>query len=306
MKALVTGASGFVGRHLVAHLRAEGDDVVALDRTGGSGNASAVLDVTDADAVARWVREAAPDAVYHLAARSHVGESWIDGSELTRVNVEGTRAVVDACHDAPVTRVVVVGSAEEYGPVPADHGPVAETTPLAPLSPYGTSKRDAEVAALTAWRERGVPVVCVRAFNHTGPGQSAAYFVPGFAQRIARAEHDGIDEITVGNLDSVRDFTDVRDVVRAYRLLAAHGVPGQAYNVCSGQGVRIGDLAARMLERARRPLQLRVDPELVRPIEVPVFVGDPTKLEAATGWSRVVTLDETLDDVLAAARDATR
>lgn len=307
MRALVTGASGFVGRHLVAHLHAAGDQVIAADRTPGA-DASAVrhiaLDVTDADAVARAVRAEAPDAVYHLAARSHVGESWSSGDGVTEVNVAGTRAVVDAGAAAHVGRVLVVGSAEQYGPVPAANGPVREDVPMHPLSPYGASKLAAEGVALDAWRRVGVPVVCVRAFNHTGPGQSSEFFVPGFAGRVARAEADvdGGDDIAVGNLDSVRDFTDVRDVVRAYRLLIEHGTPGEAYNVCSGEGVRIGDVAERLLARARRPLHLRVDPGLVRPVEVPVFVGDPAKLVAATGWSRTFPLDTTLDDVLAEAR----
>ncbi len=305
MRALVTGASGFVGRHLVAHLRAAGDDVAMFDRAGADDDGAGVasLDVTDAVAVAAAVRDVAPDAVYHLAARSHVGESWDAGDELTRVNVGGSAAVVAACRATNVTRVLVVGSAEEYGPVTDGHGPVGERTPLAPLSPYGVSKRDAELVALAEWTDHGVPVVGVRAFNHTGPGQAPSFFVPGFAERIARAERAGTDEIVVGNLDSVRDFTDVRDVVRAYRLLVQHGEAGEVYNVCSGEGVRIGDLAERLLARSARPLRLRVDPELVRPVEVPVFVGDPAKLVATTGWARTVPLDRTLDDVLTEARD---
>ena len=302
MRALVTGASGFVGRHLVAHLRACGDSVVAVDHAAYDG--ALAIDVTDVDALTRAMRDAAPDAVYHLAARSHVGESWADGDELTRVNVGGTQAVIDACAAAHGARVLVVGSAEQYGPVPADQGAVDETVTMRPLSPYGVSKLAAERVALDAWRDHAVSVLCVRAFNHTGPGQSPAFFVPGFAGRIARAEADptGGDDIAVGNLDSVRDFTDVRDVVRAYRLLVEHGTPGEAYNVCSGEGVRIGDFADRLLARARRPLRLRTDPELVRPVEVPVFVGNPAKLVAATGWGRRVALDHTLDDVLAEAR----
>jgi GDP-4-dehydro-6-deoxy-D-mannose reductase len=302
VRALVTGASGFVGRHLIAYLRDVGDEAIACDRAGAAGVA-VPLDVTDGAAVARLVREVAPDAIYHLAARSHVGESWGADDELTRVNVGGTAAVVAACRATNVTRVLVVGSAEEYGPVADDHGPVGEHTPLAPLSPYGRSKRDAELVALAEWTEHGVPVVGVRAFNHTGPGQAPSFFVPGFAQRIARAVRAGTDEIVVGNLDSVRDFTDVRDVVRAYRLLVEHGEPGEVYNVCSGEGVRIGDLAERLLARSARPLRLRVDPELVRPVEVPVFVGDPAKVASATGWSPSVPLDRTLDDVLTEARE---
>jgi GDP-4-dehydro-6-deoxy-D-mannose reductase len=145
-------------------------------------------------------------------------------------------------------------------------------------------------------------VVCTRAFNHTGPGQASSFLVPGLAARIAAAERGGADEITLGNGEPVRDFTDVRDVVRAYALLVEHGTPGETYNVCSGQGVRVGELAAELVARSTRPLRLTTDTTLLRPIDVPALVGDPAKLTAATGWSPQLELGRTLDDVLAAAR----
>ena len=299
MKAVVTGGHGFVGRHLAHHLAASGIDVVPLDVDGARS-----LDVTDHDAVVRRITEESPDVVYHLAARSHVGESWTGGDALTRVNVDGTRAVVDACVAAGGPRVLVVGSSEQYGTVDADALPVDEHTPCRPVSPYGRSKVEAEAVALEAHRVHALPVVCTRAFNHTGPGQSPAFLVPGLAARIVAAERDGIDEITLGNGDPVRDFTDVRDVVRAYALLAARGVAGEVYNVCSGHGVRVGDIAERLVARATRPLRIVTATDLVRPVDVPVLVGDPTKLVAATGWQPEHTLDDTLDAVLDAARRA--
>ena len=303
MRTLVTGASGFVGGHLVAHLLACGDDVLTVDHRDHvrAGADQVTLDINDTDALTHAIRTSSTDAVYHLAARSHVGESWSGGDELTRVNVDGTRSVVDACHAAGVGRVLVVGSAEQYGPVPADRDAVGEDVPMQPLSPYGVSKLAAEKAALTAWSRDGVPVVCVRAFNHTGPGQSPAFFVPGFAGRIARAEADpaGDDDIAVGNLDSVRDFTDVRDVVRAYRLLVERGHPGEAYNVCSGRDVAIQEIADRLLAQAGSSVRLVQDPSLMRPVEVPVLRGDPSRLSASTGWAPELPLDQTLADVLA-------
>ena len=180
MKAVVTGARGFVGHHLARHLGELDVEVASLD----VGDARPV-DITDPDAVARRIAEESPDVVYHLAARSHVGESWTDGDDLTQVNVGGTRAVVDACVAAGVARVLVVGSAEQYGTVDPESLPVDEHVECRPVSPYGKSKVAAEAVALEAHREHGLAVVCTRAFNHTGPGQSPTFLVPGLAARIA-------------------------------------------------------------------------------------------------------------------------
>ena len=299
MRAVVTGGRGFVGHHLVTHLQSLGDEVAILDRKGAD-----AVDIVDADALRRWIGKVRPDIVYHLAARSHVGASWNDEEGVQRVNVAGTANVLSASSAADVARIVVVGSAEGYGRIGAHEVPVRETTPLRPVSPYARSKVAAERLALAAQRDGSLGVLCVRAFNHTGPGQSPNFLVPGLATRIAAAERGGADEIVVGNLDSVRDYTDVRDVVRAYRLLAERGEPGQVYNVCSGNGVTVADLARNLLGLARRPLRLVVDPELVRPVDVPVLVGDATRLRAATGWTPQIPLGRTLADVLDAARAA--
>ena len=297
MRAAVTGALGFVGRHLTAYLAAQGTDVVALDRDGPE-----PIDITDHDAVVRRIADERPDVVYHLAARSHVGASWSDGDLLTRVNVDGTRAVLDACVHAGVERILVVGSSEQYGAVMPDEIPVVEDTPFRPITPYGESKVAAERLALDLDGSAGLAVVCARSFNHTGPGQSPTFLIPGLAARIAAAERDAIDEIVLGNGDPVRDFSDVRDVVRAYVLLVEHGSPGEAYNVCSGRAARVGDVAAALVARSTRRLRVATAPELVRAVDVPVLIGDPAKLVAATGWAPRYDLDRTLDDVLAAAR----
>lgn len=295
MKALVTGARGFVGPHLCAHLRECGDEVVALDRADG-------LDVTDADAVHDAMRRHAPEVVYHLAARSHVGESWADPTAVLRVNVEGTARVVGAARDVGAYRVLVVGSAEAYGAVPPDRIPIVEDQPLRPLSPYGASKAAAEVVALQVGRASDVDVVCARPFNHVGRGQSPRFLVAALADRIARAERSGADEITVGSTDPVRDITDVRDIVRAYRMLVTDGTAGEVYNVCSGRGVAVAEVLDRLLAASGRPLVARVDPELVRPSDIPISIGDPTRLARATSWEPRHSLDDTLGDVLAEAR----
>jgi GDP-4-dehydro-6-deoxy-D-mannose reductase len=297
MKALVTGASGFVGPHLVAHLEAFGDDVVAVDRGGKT-----PVDVTDRDAVEVVMRDVRPAAVYHLAALSHVAESWSAAANSFRVNAEGTLNVLVAARDAGVGRVLVVGSAEEYGAVRDADLPIDEDAPLRPMTPYGASKVAADYLALQAYLGGGLETVRARPFNHTGPGQSARFLVPALARRVAEAERAGEDKVLVGSLDPVRDITDVRDVVRAYRSLVEHGEPGEVYNVCSGRGTTVREVAERLLAHARRKLELVVDESLVRKVEVPRLVGNPSKIGAAIGWAPQIDIDRTLDDVLTAAR----
>jgi GDP-4-dehydro-6-deoxy-D-mannose reductase len=300
VKALITGAGGFVGRHLVTHLEENGDEVAVLDHEGDQ-----PVDVTDGAAVTKRIGEQEPEVVYHLAAVSHVGQSWDAPERVWRVNAEGTLHVLRACVESGVARVLVVGSADEYGAVDERALPLSEDAPLRPLTPYGASKVAADFLALQAFLGDGLATLRVRAFNHTGPGQAPRFLVPGLAARIAAAEREGHDEIAVGALDPVRDLIDVRDVVRAYRLLVERGEPGEAYNVCRGQAVSVADAAEQLLALASRPLRLVVDPELVRPVEVPRLVGDPTKLRAATGWEPAISLEQTLADVLDEARRPT-
>lgn len=294
MRALITGGGGFVGGWLADHLRASGDEVVAVD---------AETDVTDADAVAGAVAAAAPDAVYHLAARTHVGESWREPLDVLRVNVLGTAAVLGAARrHAPDACVVVVSSAEVYGQVEERDLPIGEGAPVRPASPYAASKAAAEHVALQAWRGYGQPVVVVRPFNHVGPGQAPTFAVPAIAARVLDAVRRHDTTLRVGTVSTRRDFTDVRDVVRAYRLLVERGERGAVYNVCSGRAVAIEDVARRLMALCGVELELAVDPELVRPVDVPVLVGDPGRLGAATGWRPRIALDDTLGAVLDDAR----
>ncbi len=291
MKALVTGATGFVGPHLCAHLAASGDEVHTPE-----------FDVTDRAATTETIIDLRPEVVYHLAALSHVGASWEDPVATLRVNVEGSCNVLDAARAANVARVLVVGSAEEYGRVDPADLPLREDAPLRPMSPYGASKVAASYLALQAWLASGLEVIRTRAFNHTGPGQKPSFLIPALAERIASAERDGPGTVRVGSLDPVRDVNDVRDVVRAYRLLVEHGTPGDVYNICRGTGVTVRTVAEQLLALADRPLRLESDPDLVRPADVPRLVGDPAKLHAATGYEPEYSLEQTLADVLAEAR----
>ena len=299
MRALITGARGFVGPHLRAHLEASGDEVVCTDRPDGP-------DLLDGDAMTAFICDVRPDAVYHLAGASDVGASWSRPRETFRVNAEGTLNVLLACADAGVGRVLAVSSADVYGKVAPQDLPLAETAELRPVTPYAASKVAADHLALQAWLGHGLEVVRVRAFNHLGPGQTNRFVAPALAERIARNELDGSSDVPVGNLTPRRDFTDVRDVVRAYRLLVELGEPGEAYNVCSGVDLPISGLAERLLGLASHPMHLDPDPELQRPVETPVLRGDPTKIAAATGWRPQIGLDQTLGDLLAEWRSLVR
>lgn len=292
MRAFVTGGHGFVGTWLRRHLDAEGDDVVAP--TGEE------MDVTDEAAVAAAVTDAEPEVVYHLAGLAHVGRSWQEPAEFLRVNAGGTLSVLEAARRcATPPRVVVVSSAEVYGTVRPEQLPLTEQAPVRPVSPYAASKAAAEVLALQANLGHGTPVVVARPFNHIGPGQDPAFMVPGLATRILAARRNGTRTIGVGNLEPRRDLTDVRDIVRAYRLLATAGQPGATYNVCSGRDLAVGEVLDRLLALTGAEVTAEADPALVRAVEVPVLRGDPSMLRAATGWAPAIPLDDTLRAVLA-------
>jgi GDP-4-dehydro-6-deoxy-D-mannose reductase len=298
MRALITGGHGFVGKHLHAHLVESGDDVAVLDRTDG-------FDVTDADGTRRAIEQAQPEVVYHLAAMAHVGESWGSPALVFRVNAEGTFNVLEAARACGVRRVLVVGSAEEYGRVERGDASIREDNPLRPASPYGVSKVAAGLIAQQAFLAHGDATIHVRPFNHTGAGQAPTFVAPAFARRIVEAERSGADHIAVGNLEPVRELLDVRDVVRAYRLLIERGQPGEVYNVARGRGFSVREIAETLLSFAKATIRLEVDPELVRPVDVPRLVGDPAKLTNATGWSPRYELADTLEWVFDDARTAT-
>jgi GDP-4-dehydro-6-deoxy-D-mannose reductase len=290
VRALVTGANGFVGRWLTAYLRDQGDEVVGIDQE---------VNVLDAAAVREAVGAAEPDALYHLAALANVGDSWGDPEDVFQVNAVGTLHVLEAARRCPTPpRVLLTSSAEVYGSVHEEELPVTEATTLAPVTPYAASKAAAEYLGVQAHLAYGLAVVRVRPFNHIGPGQSPGFVVAALAARIVEAARAGATSIPVGNLGARRDLTDVRDIVRAYRLLIESGAPGEVYNVCSGRDVAISDVAARLLALADTELQLVPDRELMRPVDVPVVRGDPSKLRTATGWKPEFDLDTTLRDVL--------
>jgi GDP-4-dehydro-6-deoxy-D-mannose reductase len=290
VRALVTGSHGFVGKHLLRHLREHGDEVHGIDRERDVTNERSMHEVFE------WFR---PDVTFHLAALTHVGDSWDQAEEFTRINVVGTQRVLEASFAAnPAAMTVLVSSSEVYGVTRPEDQPLRESFRLAPANPYSASKVEAERVAHEALRVRGQRVVIARPFNHLGPGQSVSFVVPALVSRLLEAAAHGDREIPVGDLTTRRDFSDVRDVVRAYRLLAEHGVAGEAYNVASGVDVALGDIAARLVAELAPSVELVVDPALLRPTEVPVSRGSAQKIHEATGWAPMIALSTTLKDVI--------
>jgi GDP-4-dehydro-6-deoxy-D-mannose reductase len=293
MRVLVTGASGFAGTWLCQHLTASGDEVLTPE-----------FDVTDNSAVADSITELQPEAIYHLAGQANVGMSWTDPFTTFQVNAAGTLHVVQAALKLKsLPRVLVIGSAEVYGTVSASDLPVSEDRKLRPTSPYAASKAAAESVAMQAYDGSGLPVMVARSFNHVGPGQSENFVVSALAKRVIEARANGLTTIPVGNLSPRRDFTDVRDVMRAYRLIIATGKPGTTYNVCSGKSISVGEVANLLVNldathERKEPLTLQVDPELQRPVDVPELLGDPTLLQHDTGWAAELSISDTLAEVL--------
>ena len=290
MRVVVTGSRGFVGTWLVRHLHDCGDTVEAIDSE---------VDVTDTEALRASVIASQADCVVHLAGLSSVASSWGESRSTYEVNTVGTANLLDAaaaCSRPP--RVLVVSSSEVYGRVSKADMPVREAHPVAPMSPYAASKAAAELVALQMWRTRGLQVVIARPFNHTGPGQRADFVVPALAKQVAKAQTSGAATLRTGNLDVSRDISDVRDVVAAYRLLLEHGEPGGVYNVCRGKSMPIREIAQRLLELAGVDIPIFIDPDRVRPVDIPDMRGDAGKLMSATGWEPTVELDRTLADVL--------
>lgn len=289
MRIFVTGASGFVGQKLMPRLSAAGHEAIGADRE---------VDVSDSTQIARALSEHAPDAVVHLAAMSSVAQSWKDPATCYRLNFLGTRCLLRAVEaEIPEARVLLIGSADQYVASAAQARPLAETTPLRPRSPYARTKAAGELLGREAAR-RGLDVVCIRAFNHTGAGQPDHFVASSFARQVAAIRLGRAAPLMrVGNLDSVRDFLHVDDVLRAYLALLDPGVAAGVYNVASEQGTPIREVLDRLFEIAEIEAAVEVDPERWR--DTDWLVGDASKLRAATGWRPEIELDEILRELFA-------
>lgn len=298
MRALVTGSAGFVGSHLRAHLAAAGDEVIPVDHEDG--------DLTIPDVADQIVSGRRPEVIYHLAGASDVGASWRDPIGTWEANANATLYLLEAARAHGVRRVLVVSSADVYGPVDETDLPLNEDSPVKPASPYAASKLAAESVARQAWLGHGLETILVRAFNHIGPGQRPDFVAPALAESVARNELTGESEIPIGNLSARRDFTDVRDVARAYRALMESGHPGETYCVCRGEDIAIQKLAEILVAMSGVPMTLTPDPDRYRPVDIPALRGDNTKLRATTGWSPKYTLEATLRELLEESRERVR
>jgi GDP-4-dehydro-6-deoxy-D-mannose reductase len=300
MRVLVIGANGFVGPHLCRLLEESGDDVARLNGPGGTPSA-AHIDLRDAPAVIDAVAGARPDAIVHLAGMSSVAQSHENPAAALEVNVLGALNVCLAIRRSnPGIRFLYVSSGEIYGAVSAEQ-PATESTVVAPLSPYAASKVAAETVCFQFARSYGLHVVCARPFNHLGAGQALAFAIPSFARQLQQARKAaGTAMLSVGNLAPVRDFSHVRDVVVAYRLLLERGVSGEAYNICSGHGRSMRSILDELIELSGVPTEIRVDPAKCRPVDIPSLVGNAAKVRTL-GWSPRWTVRDALRDVLADA-----
>lgn len=288
-RILVTGACGFVGGHLVTRLLQSGHQLTAAIQNSACRFDPAVqtisFDLTRPDEVLDAVTTSRPDVILHLAAQSMVMKSWEAPAETLRVNTLGTLYLLEALRKVGRGLLVTIGSSDEYGLAGRSGIPLTEDTPCQPQNPYAVSKFAAGQLAMQLAHKHGLQVVHLRPFNHFGPGQRTGYVVSDFCSQIARIEKGKLKpELVVGDLSAQRDFTDVRDVIEAYALIAENSLPTGIYNICSGQPRRVSDILDFLLREAKVPIEVKVDPERLRPSDVPLFIGSSAKIRQELGW----------------------
>lgn len=308
-RVLVTGITGFTGSHLAEHLLKQGFEVWGIYRwRSRMENVEDFRDklnliagdIRDSVSLENILREVKPDWIFHLAAQSYVPFSWKAPLETLSTNIEGEANLFEACRKTGLDSFIhIAGSSEEYGLVHPDELPIKETNPLRPLSPYGVSKVAQDMMGYQYYKSYGMKIVRTRAFNHTGPRRGEVFVTSNFARQIAAIEKGKSEPVLkVGNLEAVRDFTDVRDVARAYALALQKGEPGEVYNICSGKGIKIHEMLDMLLGFSNIKIETREDPERMRPSDVELLVGDSSKFSARTGWKPEIPLEQTFKDLL--------
>ena len=308
VRALITGISGFVGSHLAEYLLEHTDWQVAGTVYGPEDNIEHLRDrlelypaeLSELETVTSVIEQAEPDYIFHLAAQPLVSLSRRDPWATLANNIRLQLNILEAvARLGSTTRILVVGSSEEYGLVQPDELPIKETNPLRPTSPYAVSKVAQDMLGLQYHLSHKLFTVRVRPFNHIGPRQRLGFVAPDFARQIAEAEA-GLQGpvIQVGNLEPQRDFSDVRDVVRGYHLLITQGEPGEVYNLGSEQARSVRELLEKLMAMSKVPITIEQDPERLRPTDVPVMVSDCTKIRGQTGWRPRISFEQSLQDVL--------
>ena len=298
MKALITGIDGFVGPYLAALLNSLGNTTIGTFLIGsGIDSLSRHMDITDEQEVLDIISETAPDCIYHLAGFSSVSLSFSNPEACMKINVKGTKNLLDAVKASGIEpRIFIVSSAEVYG-IP-DYLPIDENHPLKPQSPYAESRIEQERLCLKYARELGMYIVISRSFNHTGPGQSDTFVISSFAKQIVNVENGLQDTIKVGNLEAIRDFSDVRDIVNAYQLLLEKGKQSDIYNVCSSTYHSIKELLDMLGSLSTHEIVIERDPSRMRPSDIPILYGDNSRCARQTGWRNEISIEKTLNDLL--------
>jgi GDP-4-dehydro-6-deoxy-D-mannose reductase len=311
MRALITGITGFAGSHLAEYLLEEHPEVEVFGTYRWRSRMDNVehldqrirlveTDLRDYFSVHQAVEAARPDVIFHLAAQSFVPSSWTAPTETLTTNIEGQTNLFEAIRAHGLDPVVQIAcSSEQYGLVLPDEVPIKETNPLRPLSPYAVSKVAQDFLGYQYFQSYGLKVVRTRGFNHTGPRRGQVFVTSNFCSQVAAIEA-GLQEpvIRVGNLDAIRDFTDVRDMVRAYWLAVTKAKPGEVYNIASGEGISIRDLLDKIVGFAKVEVKIEVDPARLRPSDVEILIGDSSKFRADTGWEPRIPFDQTVRDLL--------
>jgi GDP-4-dehydro-6-deoxy-D-mannose reductase len=316
MRALITGITGFAGSHLADFLVAEHPDVKVFGTYRWRSRMENIeqlkdkvelleTDLRDYNSVHKAISRSRPDFMFHLAAQSFVPSSWNAPTETLTTNIVSQTNLFEAVRAEKLDTVIQIAcSSEQYGLVHPDETPIKETNPLRPLSPYAVSKVAQDFLGYQYFQSYGMKVIRTRGFNHTGPRRGQVFVTSNFCSQVASIEL-GLQEpvIKVGNLEAIRDFTDVRDMVRAYWLAVNHATPGEVYNIASGSGIRIKDVLQMILDQSRVKVDVQVDPERLRPSDVEILLGDSSKFRADTGWEPKIPFAQTLSDLLAYWRD---
>jgi GDP-4-dehydro-6-deoxy-D-mannose reductase len=312
MRALITGITGFAGSHLAEYLLAEHPDVEVfgtyrwrsrMDNVEHFRSRVKLLeaDLRDYTSMYNALERSRPDFIFHLAAQSFVPSSWTAPNETLTTNISGQTNLFEAIRSLHLDPVVQIAcSSEQYGLVLPDEVPIKETNPLRPLSPYAVSKVAQDYLGYQYFQSYGLKAIRTRGFNHTGPRRGQVFVTSNFCSQVAAIEL-GLQEpvIRVGNIEAIRDFTDVRDMVRAYWLAVNHGKPGEVYNIATGSGIRIRELLNRIIALADVEVKIEVDPDRLRPSDVEILIGDSSKFRADTGWEPRIPFEQTLQDLLA-------